>query len=192
VKNRLRALGACSLMMAVFLPFDVASGGVRPALASTWASSSRFFGRFGEFRQGRLRERPTGKVSRLARTHAQRVAVSPLILVARGLADDRDLVFQDRPTSRAEELETANACVGFQNSVGDKQLLVHAGNDCERKLACTLDYEVRCEDNHQKETSRVSKRVLFSLAAKGNAELTLSAAACHQGWAIEDLEWTCR
>jgi len=111
-------------MVAVFLPFDVASDGVRPALA--------------------------------------------------------------------EELETADACVGFQNSVGDKQLLVHAGNDCERKLACTLDYAVRCEDNHQKQTSRVSKRVLFSLAAKGNAELTLSAAACHQGWAIEDLEWTCR
>lgn len=94
--------------------------------------------------------------------------------------------------AHAQELETANACVGFQNAVGDKQLVVHAGNDCERKLACSLDYVVRCEDNHQKETSRVEKRALFELAGKGNAELTLSAASCKQGWAIDDLRWTCR
>jgi len=94
--------------------------------------------------------------------------------------------------ARAQEPETANACVGFQNAVGDKQLLVHAGNDCERKLACTLDYSVRCEDNDRKVTSQVQRRALFSLPAKGNAELTLSAAACKQGWAIDDLAWTCR
>lgn len=94
--------------------------------------------------------------------------------------------------AQAQEPETANACVGFQNVVGDKELVVHAGNDCERKLACTLDYVVRCEDNHQKATSSVQKHALFSLAAKGHAELTLSAAACKQGWAIDDLAWTCR
>jgi hypothetical protein len=94
--------------------------------------------------------------------------------------------------ARAEEPDTANACVGFQNAVGDKELVVHAGNDCERRLACTLDYSVRCEDNDRKVTSRVQKRALFNLAAKGNADITLSAAACKQGWAIEDLAWTCR
>ena len=96
------------------------------------------------------------------------------------------------PPTQAQEPETANACVGFQNAVGDKELVVHAGNDCERKLACTLDYSVRCEDNDRKVTSLVQKRALFNLAAKGNAELTLSAATCKQGWAIDDLAWTCR
>lgn len=95
-------------------------------------------------------------------------------------------------SAQADVPETANACVGFQNVVGDKELLVHAGNDCERKLSCWLDYEVRCEDNQQKVTSRVQKRSAFNLAAKGNAELTLSAAACKQGWAIGELEWNCR
>jgi hypothetical protein len=124
VKHSLRAPGACLLMICSLLPFDLESGGVRPA--------------------------------------------------------------------RAEEPDTANACVGLQNAVGDRQLVIHAGNDCERKLSCTLDYSVRCEDNQQKETSRVQKRALFSLPAKGNAELTLSAATCKQGWAIDDLAWTCR
>lgn len=94
--------------------------------------------------------------------------------------------------ARAEEAETANACVGFQNVVGDKQLVVHAGNDCERQLSCSLDYVVRCEDNEQKVTSRAQKRSLFKLAAKGSAELALSAASCKQGWAIDELEWSCR
>jgi len=94
--------------------------------------------------------------------------------------------------ARADAPETANACVGFQNAVGDKQLVVHAGNDCERKLSCSLDYVVRCEDNDQKVTSRVQKRHLFNLPAKGSAELTLSAEACKQGWAIDELAWNCR
>lgn len=124
MRNRFRALGACSLGLALFLPVDFAAGGIRPA--------------------------------------------------------------------RAEEPDTANACVGFQNSVGDKELVVHAGNDCERKLSCSLDYVVRCEDNDRKVTSRAEKRELFKLAPKGNAELTLSAAACKQAWAIDDLAWSCR
>ena len=94
----------------------------------------------------------------------------------------------------AEEAEpdTANACVGFQNRVGEKEILVHAGNDCERRLTCTLDYSVTCEDNAGKATSRAQKRSPFNLAPKGVAELTLSAADCKQGWAIDDLAWKCR
>jgi hypothetical protein len=103
-----------------------------------------------------------------------------------------ETVLGGMPSAQAEEPETANACVGFQNAVGDKQLVVYADNDCERKLACTLDYVVRCEDNEQKVTSRLQKRALFDLAAKGDAQLTLSAAACKQGWAIDELAWTCR
>ena len=90
------------------------------------------------------------------------------------------------------EPDTANACVGFQNRVGDKEIVVHADNDCERRLACTLDYSVTCRDNAGKASSRAQKRSPFNLAPKGNAELTLSAADCKQGWAIDDLVWNCR
>jgi hypothetical protein len=92
----------------------------------------------------------------------------------------------------AQEADTANACVGFQNRVGDKEIVVHADNDCERRLTCTLDYSVTCEDNGGKTTSRAEKHSPFNLAPKGNAELTLSATDCKQGWKIDDLVWKCR
>jgi hypothetical protein len=95
-------------------------------------------------------------------------------------------------SAQAAEPDTANACVGFQNRVGDKEIAVHADNDCERRLTCTLDYSVRCEDNTGKVTSRAQKRSPFNLPPKGNADLTLSATDCKQGWAIDDLVWNCR
>jgi hypothetical protein len=92
----------------------------------------------------------------------------------------------------ADDAETANACVGFQNDYGDKQITVHASNGCERRLACTLDYNVRCEDNDGKVTSRAAKQAFFALPPKGRADVSLSAAHCKQGWAIDDLAWSCR
>ena len=92
----------------------------------------------------------------------------------------------------AAETETADACVGFQNEQGDKVLIVHASNDCERRLACSLTYSVSCEDNDRRVTSRVAKQTPFNLASKGKTDLTLAATTCKQGWAIADLAWTCR
>jgi hypothetical protein len=96
-----------------------------------------------------------------------------------------------RPAS-AQEADTADACVGFHNREGDKEIVVHADNVCERRLACTLDYVVVCEDNDGKTTSHAQKHSRFSLAPKGNAELTLSATDCKQGWKIDELIWNCR
>ena len=95
-------------------------------------------------------------------------------------------------SAHADEPNTANACVGFQNDYGDRVITVHASNGCERRLACNLDYVVRCEDNAGKVTSRDAKRSFFALASKGQADITLSATHCKQGWAIDDLAWTCR
>ena len=92
----------------------------------------------------------------------------------------------------AAEADSVNACVGFQNEEGDKQIIVHASNDCERRLACSLTYNVRCEDTDRNVTSRVEKQLPFNLTSKGKADLTLSAVTCKQGWAIADLAWTCR
>ena len=91
----------------------------------------------------------------------------------------------------AETTESADACVGFDNETGDKLLLIHARNSCERRLSCTLDYTVLCEDVDGKRTSRTTKRAPFTLAKNGSQELSLSAAACKQGWRIDDLSWSC-
>jgi len=91
----------------------------------------------------------------------------------------------------AEPTDTADACVGFQNEPGDKLLTIHASNSCERRLSCTLEYTVLCEDVAGKQTSRAAKRLPFQLGKKANQDLSLSAAACSQGWRIDDLSWTC-
>ena len=92
----------------------------------------------------------------------------------------------------ADEPETADACVGFQNDYGDKEITVHASNGCERRLACTLAYQVRCEANDGKVVSVTAKQASFALTANGKADLTLSATSCKQAWAIDKLAWTCR
>ncbi|HEX2870603.1 MAG TPA: hypothetical protein VHP33_05090 [Polyangiaceae bacterium] len=92
----------------------------------------------------------------------------------------------------AEEPATADACVGFQNDYGDKEITVHASNGCERRLACTLAYQVRCEANDGKVVSVTAKQAAFTLTANGKADLTLSATSCKQAWAIDNLAWACR
>ena len=92
----------------------------------------------------------------------------------------------------AEEPATADACVGFQNDYGDKEITVHASNGCERRLACTLAYQVRCEANDGKVTSVNAKQAFFALVGKGKADLTLSATSCKQAWAIDNLAWNCK
>lgn len=95
-------------------------------------------------------------------------------------------------SARADEPATADACVGFQNDYGDKEITVHASNGCERRLACTLAYQVRCETNDGKVISATSKQASFSLTGNGKADLTLSATSCKQAWAIDNLAWSCR
>lgn len=97
-----------------------------------------------------------------------------------------------RPALAADEPETADACVGFQNDYGDKEITVHASNGCERRLACTLAYQVDCKDNDGKVTSRAAKQTFFALTPNGKADIALSASTCKQGWAIDNLAWSCR
>ncbi len=99
-----------------------------------------------------------------------------------------------RPVLAAEtdpDTDAVNACVGFRNEEGEKLLIVHASNGCQRRLACSLSYNVRCEDNDRNVTSRAQRQASFELTSKGKAELTLSATHCPQGWAVDNLAWTC-
>jgi hypothetical protein len=91
--------------------------------------------------------------------------------------------------------ETADACLGFTNQSRDKLLMIQATNACERKLACRLSYVLRCYDNGQpppRLTSQTKHERAFRLAAKGSAELSLSAETCKQGWSIDEVSWVCR
>jgi hypothetical protein len=91
-----------------------------------------------------------------------------------------------------EKPESADACVSFHDEVGEKQLVVHATNDCKLRLSCRLDYTVRCTDLDGKQTSRLDRRAPFALPPQGKATVALSAESCRQGWAIDDFSWTCR
>jgi hypothetical protein len=91
----------------------------------------------------------------------------------------------------ADVEDSADACVVFHNESAEKRLLVHASNACERRLSCTLDYTVLCEDVQGKQTSRSERRAPFHLGKKGTQTLSLSAEACLQGWRIDELRWTC-
>ena len=86
----------------------------------------------------------------------------------------------------------ASDCMSFQNEVQEKSIVVHASNICERKLSCSLDFVLRCEDNAGKVTSSTKGRARFALAAHGAENLELSAEACKQGWSIDDVSWICR
>lgn len=94
--------------------------------------------------------------------------------------------------SRAAEPEdSVEACVAFRNETGDKRLLVQARNSCERRLSCSLDYTLLCEDTEGRPTSRTARRAAFQLGKKGSYELSLSAEACLRGWRIDELRWNC-
>jgi len=91
----------------------------------------------------------------------------------------------DPPTPNASD------CMSFQNEVQEKSIVVHASNICERRLSCSLDFVLRCEDNAGKVTSSTKGRTRFALAAHGAENLELSAEACKQGWNIDDVSWIC-
>lgn len=95
----------------------------------------------------------------------------------------------EKPPKKTEE--TVAACVDFVDEQGDKQLLVTATNGCDKRLACRIDYTVRCTDLDGKPTTSQKKRAPFALSSKGKANVTLSAAACTQGWLIDEFSWTC-
>jgi hypothetical protein len=86
---------------------------------------------------------------------------------------------------------SARDCVGFERGETDKELRFHASNSCERRLECTMDYTLSCEDLKGQVTSSSQLRLAFQLTAKGEHDLTLSAVSCKQGWRIGDVTWNC-
>ena len=87
--------------------------------------------------------------------------------------------------------ESARDCVGFEKEETDRELLFHASNSCERRLECTMDYTLSCENLEGQVTSSSQLRLAFQLAPKGERDLTLSAASCKQGFRIGGVDWKC-
>jgi hypothetical protein len=98
---------------------------------------------------------------------------------------------QGKPETSKAPLESADACVDFQNDVGDHVLSLRAQNSCERKLSCSLEYTVSCLDASDKQTTSSKHNVPFRLASKGSYDLSISAQACKQGWQVHEMAWTC-
>lgn len=92
---------------------------------------------------------------------------------------------------RADPRQTANDCVAFRTEREDKQLVVHATNECDQGVACKLNYDVRCQNHDGKTTASSSNVAPFRLTGKGARTLGLSAQACPQSWDIE-VSWSCR
>lgn len=91
----------------------------------------------------------------------------------------------------AQAKESADSCVRFDRTEADKSLDYGVDNSCERKLACTLSWTVKCENNHGKTTSRKSYSSRFRLEENGSHSVTASAAECKQGWNIDNVRWHC-
>jgi hypothetical protein len=98
---------------------------------------------------------------------------------------------QSKPDSSKSAPESIDACVDFQNNVGDHVLSLRAQNSCERKLSCSLEYTVSCLDARDKQTASSKHNVPFRLAGKGSYDLSISAQACKQGWQVHEMAWTC-
>lgn len=92
-------------------------------------------------------------------------------------------------TAQAEE--SADSCVHFDRTEGDKGLDYGVENSCERKLACTLSWTVSCQDTRGKVTSKKSYSSKFRLAENGSHSVTASAGECEQGWNIDNVRWHC-
>jgi len=102
--------------------------------------------------------------------------------------------FNGRQTrdARADEAQPKiSECMSFRNEVKERSIVVRAKNECNRKLSCSLDYAIRCEDNHGKRTSSSSQSTHFALGSDGSTELVLSAERCKQAWTIDAVTWRC-
>ena len=88
--------------------------------------------------------------------------------------------------------ESEESCVGFEKNEDEKSIVYQAKNSCDEKLACRLSWVVECEDNEGKVTQRTKKSASFALGASGEHSLSLSAEQCKQGWAIDEVSWSCK
>jgi hypothetical protein len=91
----------------------------------------------------------------------------------------------------AHAQDDEQSCVGFEKSEDDKAIVYEAKNACDQKLSCQLSWLLRCEDGAGKVTAQSRQSARFSLAESGTETVSLSAAACKQGWSIDDVSWSC-
>lgn len=92
--------------------------------------------------------------------------------------------------AQAEEAG-AGDCVGFSKTDVEKGFEYAINNACSRKLACRVSWTVKCESNDGQVTSRKRESAKLAVDGEGSASVTATAAACKQGWSIDDVGWHC-
>ncbi len=88
--------------------------------------------------------------------------------------------------------ETANDCVGFHKTDGDKSLVFEASSSCDQKLKCSLSWVLTCSTDKGQVTKRAPQSRHFTIAANASTEETASADTCKQSWRIDDVRWSCQ
>ncbi len=96
-----------------------------------------------------------------------------------------------RAAHAADAPSQLSQCMNFSNDAQEHSVVVHAKNECEQRVSCTLSYVLRCADNHGKPTATSAQNEHFSLGSERSTELVLSAESCKQAWSIDDVSWRC-
>lgn len=85
----------------------------------------------------------------------------------------------------------AGDCVGFSKTDVEKGFEYAINNACSRKLSCNVSWTVTCETNDGRVTSKKRESAKLAIDGDGSGSVTASAAACKQGWSIDDVGWHC-
>lgn len=87
---------------------------------------------------------------------------------------------------------SAGDCVRFAKADLEKGLEFSVASSCDRKMSCSLSWNVVCEDTDGKVTSRAKESKRFTLEADADMTFVGSAESCKQSWRIDGVGWACR
>ncbi len=94
------------------------------------------------------------------------------------------------PTAAAEKPAKADDCMSFAREEGDHSIDYRLGNGCERRVACTVSWTLRCGDAPK--VTKYPDQRRTTLAPDQSSTITASASACGtKSWEIADVAWTC-
>ena len=87
--------------------------------------------------------------------------------------------------------DSADECVVVYRNESDKGIDFEVQNNCQKALSCGLKWTISCENASGKTTSSSKKDTKFGVEAAKNHHENASAAACSDGWKVDDVSWDC-
>jgi hypothetical protein len=93
--------------------------------------------------------------------------------------------------ARASSSDSADKCVSINTAPLSTGLTFDVQNSCEKRLSCALTWTLTCENASGKTTSKAKQEARFMIDASDTHHTSGSAAACKDGWKIDDVAWDC-